>query len=521
MACSKFLCMETRSRNSVRNIISGMSNRFVQIALPFISRTVLIYTLGSEYLGLNSLFTSILMVLSLSELGIGSALVYSMYKPVAENDFYKIRALLSLYKKLFRIIGVVLFVLGSLVAPFLREIIKGDIPADINIYILYFIYLINTSVSYFVFAHKKALLTAYQRSDVLTNVNSIITIVLYVSQILLLLLFKNYYTFVIIYPLFTIAENLWIGYEAKKRYPDIECEGKVSQDDKNEIKQHVKGIALQQFCSTSRNSLDSIVISIYLGLNTIAMYSNYFYIMSSVHAFLYQIPNAIRAIVGNSVASESVDKNYDDFNSMYFLYMWISGWCTACLVCLYQPFMNLWVGSSLMFPMFTVALFCLYFTLLNMSDIIALYKDAAGLWWHGRYRVVIEAIANLILNFLLGYLWGVNGILLATIITMVFLGHGYGGWIVFHYYFKDKSYLKFIALQLLYLIIIGVVSLGSYWVCSLLSETNAILRLVYIALICLVVPNIFLLLLFWKLPHFKHAVRFLINVKNSYRGNAV
>ena len=512
--------MDSRSKNGTRNIVAGLLNRLVLIALPFIARTVIIYILGSSYLGLNSLFSSILMVLNLSELGIGSALVYSMYKPVAGNDKVKLCALLAVYKKIYRLIGIGVLVLGLLFTPFLRDIIKGEIPNDINIYILYLVYLFNTSVSYFAYAHKKALLIAYQRSDILSNVNTAIAVGTNILQIVLLVITHDYYFYVCVFPIFTIAENLWAGYISKKRYPDIEPKGSIDKMDQEAIKQHTKGIALQQLCSTSRNSLDSIVISMFLGLTAIAIYSNYFYIMISIHVFLYQVPNSIRAIVGNSVASETLEKNYRDFGSMYLIYMWISGWCAVCLFLLYQPFMELWVGKDLMFPLSTVILFCLYFILLSLSDIIALYKDAAGLWWHGRYRVIIEAVANLILNFLLGYYWGVEGILWATIITMAILGHGYGGWIVFHYYFKDKSFIAFIAKQISYILIIGIVSYITY-VIAQSFEGDIVYRLAVCIGLCIFLPNILFFVLFRIFPEYNDAVYFLKGLISNARNKSI
>ena len=356
--------MDSRSKNGKRNIIAGVLNKILQISLPFATRTVLIYSLGSNFLGLSSLFTSILMVLNLSELGFGSALIYSMYKPVAENDCDKLRALLSVYRKIFLYIGVAILFLGIAACPFLRSIIKGEVPENINIYILFLIYLGNTVISYIFFAHKKALIQAYQRQDILSNINSFLSVGINLSQIVLLLLTKNYYLYVIVYPVFTIIENAWAGYYAKKLYPDLYCYGKLSIEDKKAIKQHVKGIALQNFCSTSRNSLDSIVISMFIGLTSIAMYSNYFYVMNSVHSILYLVPNSIRPTVGNSVASESVDKNFLDFSNMYFIYIWVTCVFATCLICLYQPFMQIWMGSELMFPFSTVVLFVIYFILL-------------------------------------------------------------------------------------------------------------------------------------------------------------
>lgn len=508
--------MESRTKNGIRNIGSGIINRILLIVFPFITRTILLYSLGSEYLGLNSLFTSILTVLNLAELGFGSALVFSMYKPIAENDKKKICALLSVYKKIFVTIGILIAILGIAITPFIPKIINGDIPANANIYILYIIYLSNTVVSYIFFAHKRALLIAYQRNDIVTNINSVISILLYCIQTVILLLCHNYYLYILFMPILTIVENIVVARKATKLFPEINCSGKISKSDIEKIKQHIKGLAIQNICSASRNSFDSIVISLYLGLNSIAIYNNYFFIMNAIHSLLYQIPNSIRATVGNSIASESIDKNYKLFNVMTLLYQWASGWCLTCLMCLYQPFMKIWMGEKMLCEFSTVILFCIYFFELCMSDIIVLYKDGAGLWWQGRYRTSIEAVANLFLNFFLGWLYGTNGIILATIITMTIIGHGYGGYIVFHYYFKTKKYLNYIFLQLRYFAVIFSVSAITYTVCSYINDTGVNTLLIK-GIICIFIPNLLYLVIFKFSNYFDETVIFVKNIIYSIK----
>lgn len=503
--------MASRTRNGVRNIGAGLINRIILLLFPFLTRTILARVLGSDYLGLSSLFKSVLTVLSLSEFGVGSAMVFSMYKPVAENDLAHVGALLRLYKKIYRIIGTIILVIGGGVVPFIPLLIKGEVPKDINIYILYFIFLINTVLSYFAFAHKKALLIAYQRNDIISNINTVLSALTYSVQIAMLLLLKNYYLYVIVLPIFTLIENLYTAILTQKRFPEIKERGAISQEEKSKIKEHVKGIALQKFCSTSRNTFDSIIVSMYLGLTAIAAYNNYYFVLKSVHSVLYLIPNSIRSTIGNSVACETVEKNYRDFRTMTMLYMWLSGMCCAGLVTLYQPFMFLWMGEDLLLPFGTVILFCFYFVELCMSDIIALYKDSAGLWWYGRYRTISEAGANLILNFLLGWFWGINGILLATIITILFLGHGYGGYIVFHYYFKGKKYTQYILEQLRYLLVIAVASGMAWWICEKIM-LGGLGGLVVRAIICVLISNVVFVVVFWKNESFKDAKLFVKSI---------
>lgn len=507
--------MDTRTEHSVKNIITGIFNKIVLMFLPFIVRTVMVRTIGVEFLGLNGLFSSILQVLNLTELGFGSALIYSMYKPVVDHDIKKINALLKLYRKVYVTIGFVLLGGGLLIAPFLPKLIHGNIPEGINIYILYLLYLSSTSFSYIIFADKKSLLEAYQRFDVTVNINTCVTTILYIVQICILITIKNYYIYLVVMPIMTIIENLWIAYEANRKLPECKPQGRLEKEDSKAIITHVKGLALQKICSTSRNSFDSIVISMYLGLSLIAIYNNYLLIITAVHAILYQVTNAIRASVGNSIASQNIDKNYSLFIDMTFIYMWISTICTCCLMSLYQPFMEIWMGKSMMCELVTVILFCVYFYEMCFSDVIGLFKDGAGLWWQGRYRTVLEAILNLILNFVLGYFWGLNGILLATIITMGGIGHIYGGYIVFYYYFKNIKYRKYLMFQIGEVIATLICVVITYILCLVIPATG-ILKLIINVLICLTVPNVLLFLLYFKTSYLKNSFLFIKNTKETF-----
>ena len=499
--------IDTRTTNSKRNIYAGVINRCIMMILPLITRTVMLQTLGKSYLGIGSLFSSILKVLNLTELGFGSALVFSMYKPIAEKDNNKICALLQLYKKIYHIIGTVILLGGLCLLPFLSYIIKGGWPEEVNIYIIYCIYLVNSSVSYFAFAYKRALLTAYQKTSVITNANTVFSIVSYGLQIGLLFLIHNYYVYVLLLPFFAVVENIYLSHITDKYYPELKCHGTISKEEKLVIKDHVKGIALQKICSTSRNSFDSIVVSMFIGLVAIGIYNNYYQIMISVHTFLYIIPNAIRASAGNSVAKESVAKNYDDFRKFNFLYLWIGTWCCTCLVCLFQPFMKIWMGDDMLLPYSSVILFCIYFFELCMSDMLALYKDAAGLWWYGRYRTVIEAAAN----FILGYYFGINGILFATVFTIFAFGIIYGGYIVFRYYFADFSILKYLLTLLFSILFTAIICIGTFFVCSFINCTGVILFLLR-GIVCVILPNIIMFLLYFRTRIFRESLMFVKSI---------
>ena len=338
-----------RTKNTLRNSFFGGINKVVMLFFPFIIRTIIIKTLGTEYAGLHSLFTAIISVLSLAELGFGSAIIYSMYKPIADNDNDTICALMNLYKKVYHYMGVAVLGISVLLIPFLSIMITGTVPSDVNIYVLYFLYILNSVVSYWLFAYKNCLLVAFQRNDIATNISTVLNLLLYVTQIILLLTTKNYYGYVVCIPLFSIAINIVTALYTDKKFPQFRCKGEVDKKAKREIKKQVIGLLAQRLALSSRNSFDSIIISAYLGLVFVGIYNNYFYILNAVTAFLALLFTSMQAGIGISIAKDSVEKNFADIKKIRFLYMWISGWCTVCIFVLTQPFMKIWVGSELMF----------------------------------------------------------------------------------------------------------------------------------------------------------------------------
>ena len=503
-----------RTKNAVRNIIFGFVNKIVVLLGPFIIRTVIIKQLGSEYLGLTSLFTSILQVLNLTELGFSSAVIFSMYKPIAEKDTDTICALMNLYKKIYRVIGSIILVVGVIITPFIGNFIKGTYPNDINIYILYLIYLFNTAITYFLFAYKTVLLNAHQRNDIISNVNTVVFIFQYIVQAIVLIVLKNYYVYLLITTITQILNNVICAIRADKMYPEYLPRGEVKKEIKDDIKKRVKGLLINKICYTTRNSLDSIFISSFIGLTVVTMYSNYYLVMNSIIGIIAIITTAILAGIGNSIVTETVDKNYSDMKKFNFIYMWFSGWCTVCLACLYQPFMKLWMGQEYMFEYGIVVLFCIYFYSLKMGDVRTVYSDAKGLWWENRYRAIAESIANVILNVVLGLWLGIYGIIAGTLISLLIINFGYGSQILFKYYFGKERIRDYFTNHLIYAIITLLITIVTLWVCSFI-KIEGIYELLIKGSICIIVPNILYLLVYFKTNRFKEAKDFIIGIINK------
>lgn len=496
----------SRAKNAKRNILFGTINRAANILFPFAIRTVMLYIMGSEYLGLDSLFSAILSFLSLAELGVGSALVFNMYKPIAEDDSKLICALLNLYRKLYRIIGTVIFGVGICLVPFLKSLVKGDCPADVNLYILYIVYLLNTALSYWMFGYKHSLLAAHQRADVDSKITLIIQSTMYATQIAALFLFKNYYLYILWLPVFTVLSNLVISKITDRMYPEYKCKGEISQELQTDIKKKVFALFGTKANSIVLHALDNIVISAFIGLSMVGIYGNYYYIMSAIVGVIAIIYNAMVAGIGNSLATESVEKNYFDFEVLTFANYWLVLFCTVSLLCLYQPFMKLWVHEKNMLDMYVVVLLVIYFYIYQIRRVVLTYKDAGGIWWEDRYRPYIVMAVNLVGNLVMVQFIGIYGVILSTIISMI-VSIPIENYTVFKYIF-DKSSKDYYGKNAMYIVLGTAICVLTYLVCDFAPD--GILGLIVRAVICLIIPNAIIVLLFRKTKEFKHAKMLLL-----------
>lgn len=505
----------SRTTKSMTNITFGLLFKIVGIIFPFIIRTVMIQKLGVEYLGLNSLFTSILMVLSLSELGIGSALVYNMYKPIADNDTERVCALLKLYKDVYRCIGIVIALIGIIIMPFLPNMISGEYPPDINIYYLYIVYLINTVLSYFLFAYKKSILEATQLNGYNSLLETITTLSMYVLQIVALIAFKNYYVYIIFLPLCTLILNIIRSFFVDKRFPQYRCKGSVENGFIKELYKKVKALLGHKIGSTILTAADSIIISAILGLNTLAIYGNYYQIINSIIGLVTIFYTSITASVGNSLIKLDNNRIYKNFKTLSFINCWIVGWFSICLLCLFQPFMKIWMGKDLMFEFPIVILFVVYFYSWLFRRIGLTYKDAAGMWEEDFWKPYIGIIVNLIANIILCKVIGVAGAILSTIIIMLFIYFPWETNVLFKKMFK-KSSKKYYIKMFIYAGCTLVAGIITFYSCSLIN-ISGIIELFIKAILCVIIPNILFLLFYFKTDEFADVKERVISLFNKIK----
>lgn len=430
----------SRLDNARKGIVAGFANNILNVILPFISRTIIIYTLGNAYTGLGGLFTSIIQVLSISELGFGAAVSYILYKPIAEGDDAKVRAILNFTKRCFRIIGLIILMIGLAIMPFLHHLIKSDIPNGLNIYILFVIYLLNVVLGYLTFAYKRLLFSANQRYDVETIIGSVTLIAQYVLQIIVLLTTKNYYLFVVVTVVTSMSNNIMCHIVTKRMFPQYFCEGQIGVAETKVLKKTIGGSFFAKVGETISMSLDNIIVSAFFGLVILGRYGNYLYVITALVALFAILHNTLRPIIGNCIVVESKQNNFTRFSVMNHMYLWCSIFCACCLLVLYQDFITVWVGEENLFSMWVVILLVASFLLGRTTCVPVLFVEAAGLWWECKFFAIIGAATKLLLSLFLSKMIGLPGMLIASMISTVAVTlFGYTT-VLFKHYFVDKRH---------------------------------------------------------------------------------
>ena len=507
---------DSRIKNTTRIMVTSTIFRIINLAFPFVINSIIIKTLGVDYLGLNMLFASILQVLTLSELGFGSAMVFSMYKPIAEGNTEKVSALLALYRKVYLIIGCVILGCGLLCIPILPYLIDGDVPNGLNIYILFIISLFNCVITYFMFAYRSALIEAHQRKVVTDKINILIEIALNISKIIILVTTMNYYLFCLLLPVYTIINSLLVWIFSRKLYPQYKCSGNITAVEKKSIFSRVVVMSINRLCYVLSNSFDSIIVSSFLGLDILGQYNNYFVIANAVMMFMKILTRSATSSIGNSMVCESTKKNYEDFGVFQFGFGMLLSWASICILCLNQPFINIWVGEKLMFDPVTAGTFAVYTYAILSSEVFMAYREAAGIWAHDRIRPFLEGILNLGMNIILVKLIGVKGVMISTIITMGLIRTVWGSYYLFNEYFKEYSHKRYLLKLLHYLIFTVIAGFLSFYVCGLVT-IDGIGGLALKLIICTAIPLTVFIPVYCRTKEFKRVFKLIMGIIRKFK----
>ncbi|KRE75540.1 lipopolysaccharide biosynthesis protein [Paenibacillus sp. Soil750] len=490
-----------RVKNSIRNISAGIGSQFIITLLSFVSRTVFIGALGIEYLGINGLFSNILGMLALAEAGIGSSIIYSLYKPVAENNEEKIIVLMNLYKKCFRIIAIVVFLLGISLMPFLNFFMNDTNIQHVNI--IFFIFLLNT-VSTYLFSHKISLLNVSQKGYIVTGVYSISSIISTCIKIGILYFLHDYLLYIIVDILITITTSVILSLIVDKMYPYIKnkVSSQLDPETKSSIIRNVKALVLHNIGGYCVFGTDNIIISSFVSVAAVGLYSNYYMFINICRTFINQIFDNINHSLGNLVAQESDDKIYKIFRVTMFFNFWIYSFFTIFLFIMLDPIITLWLGHDFQMSKSAVIFIMLNFFISGMRKSIVLVKTTSGIFHQDRYAPFFEAGVNLVLSIILVQYFGMTGVFIGTLISTIVVPFWTAPYFVYKEVFR-KPVLEYFKIYLGYVVIGVGIWIVTNVLCSYVPVNNFVM-LVVRSIICFIVPNICYVLIFRKTDECKY-----------------
>lgn len=491
----------SRTKKTLINTSFSVASELLTIVLSFILRTAFIKILGNQYTGVSSVFTTILTMLSLSELGFATAIATALYKPLRENNQKLIQQLMDFYKSAYRLVALFIFVVGICLIPFLKYIIK-DVP-DIkeNITVIYFFYIVKTAVSYLMI-YKTTLLRADQKLFVVKKLEMACQITRYVVEIVVLILFKQYMTYLIIEIAATILQNYIITKRAEKEYPyafERPAE-KLPREKVISLLKDVKGLSMYKLSGTIGNSIDTMLISSFINTSTVAIVGNYTHLKSHVQKILMQFFSAVIPSVGNLASEDNVKKQQLVFNRLFYISFLMVNFCSVSLFILSKPFINVWLGEKYILGQHISFIISFDFFLYILLQAIASFRTANGLFVQGQYRPLFTAILNVFFSFILIRKYGIFGTILATVIARL-LTQWYDPFLLYKYIFKEQFknfYLKY----WIYIALFVSGALITNYIAETIMMSNMVINLILDALLCILIPNCWILLWTYKTKEF-------------------
>lgn len=496
---------KTRTEYSVLNMLTGLGGYFLNTVIGYICRIIFVRCLAAEYLGINGLFSNILSMLSLVELGIGSAMGYALYQPLAKDDKEKITSLMALYKKSYNIIGIVVALLGIMMIPLLQYIIVKPQQIVENIYIIYLVYLFNTASSYF-FSYRSALLIAAQKNYIVSGVNYAITTIVSIIQIPILLITQNFMIYLICQSIGVFINNVIVSMWAKHDYPYIEKKNvkPITKKEKRQMAVNIKALTINKIAAMLVNNTDNIVITYFNGLISTGVISNYTLLTGTLGSITSQLFNGITASVGNLNAVENNKKKYNFFRILNLANFWIYGWCCIGIFLASGEIVKICFGQKFVLDMQIPLVLAINFYLVGMNNAVLIYKNAMGLFKYGQYLLILTAMINLVLDVILGKMWGMFGIFLATIIARVLTNTWYEPYAVFKYGL-EKNFKEYIKIFLEYVVVLIFTGAVCYVLCGFCKYNN-IINLILKVIICSIIPNIVFYMCYGKTQEGKYLI---------------
>lgn len=495
-----------RTLKSAKNIIVALISNLINIVLGVVVQAIFLRTLGEEYLGLNTLLTSILSMLSIVELGISSAIIYNLYKPVAEQNKEEIKALMKFYKKCYTIIIAIMLGIGITIIPFLKSIV-GETQNIHNLYLLYCLFLADVIFSYTI-AYKRSIIYANQKEYIVNVIHLVYLVVMNTLQIILLYITNSYLIFLIVKLSCRIMENVIVSVIADKMYPFIKEKDVQSLDKKTEqgIIKNIKALFFHKIAGFVVSSTDTILISIFFGgLVTVAYYSNYNLVLAAATTIFNQFLMSVTPSIGNLLTEGSKQNSYIVYKKLNFFNFVIFLIGTSAILCLIEPFITIFFGEQYILNKFILISLLIKFFIQGMRRTIMAFKEAAGIFYVDRFMPVIESIVNLIASIICLKIFGLAGVFLGTAISsLVLLLYSYPRYVyepLFEQNKKNyyKEFANYVICAIIILVITGILN-------SIINIGNIFISSVISLIISIVVPIIMIYIIFGRTEEFRYYI---------------
>ena len=495
-----------RSLNSIKNITTSIGTTIILAGLGFFTRKIFIDSLGEEYLGLNGLLLNIIGMLSLVEGGIGTSIVYNLYKPLADHDEPKIIALIQLYRRIYRYIALGVFLLSLCIYPFLNILIKGG--EDLSyVSIVYFIFVFNNLIGYLM-ADKWSLINSDQKQYKLAGYNLTYQILLNLVKIEILYYFKNYVLFLAVELIFTLGYNLLVIKKVNTLYPYVNTPIKypIDQATKKNIVTNVKALFLYSIGGYLLHSTDNIIISAYVGIGIVGLYSNYTLITGQLKSLTKPIFAGVKDSVGNLVASEGEDKQHKVFNVLYMINFCLVSFVVVLMYNTINPFISWWVGTEYLLPQYIVAIICINYYVDEIRSSIMTYKTVSGIFDADKYVVLITAVINLVVSLTLVHYYGLAGVLLGTSISVLLTASWNWPRLVYKYTFKRSPQIYYIKYVIFIAVTVGLCFITQITNDSLFSREGRydFVTIIMRGCVCLIACAAVFFLMFSRTQSFKY-----------------
>lgn len=493
-----------RTKYVIVNIAIGIIGQLILAFGNLVLRRVFVYTIGLEYLGVNGLFSNILSFLALTESGVGVAMAYSLYQPLADDNKERIKALMGFYKKIYMLIALGVCILGLLLLPLFPYLIKDSEFNQQKINIYYLLFLADNIASYF-FAYKTTFLNANQKNYVISVVRTCVQFVGIILKSLALLFTGNFILYLLIAVLVTIANNIVISFYVIKKHSYLNENTKIRVDHQDKILliRNIKGLFLHKVGAFVVFGTDNIIISAFINLKTVGTYSNYSMILSQLNTLASQIFNALIPGMGNYIATSSdTQKIYNMYKNTLFINFLLYGFFTSILACVLQPFVEWWIGTEGLLENTVVYLLLVDFYLKGMRNAVQIMKNAGGVFYEDRFSPLIEAVTNLVISIIMVNKFGIAGVFIGTIVSGLIAPF----WITPFFLYRDvlKMSLKFYFKDMAYYFgILLICVLGGKGIGRIVSIGNLFINIIIRMISICIFDAILFFLLFHKREEYK------------------